>query len=102
MNDPSLGVELRAVGLVVDAHVSADLREFLERLRFGRAHVRRRDDAHAPPAFHDLRELIDQRADAGPANEAHQEVHVRRAGQFAADLLADGRLRVAVDEQLVR
>ena len=98
MQHPCLGMQLGALGVVSNAYLRAEAGEGVERLGFGYAHVGRGDDSHRAATLDDLFEFIDQRAHTGPDHETHQEVNVSSARELGAQLLADRRLPVPVDQ----
>ena len=102
MDNPSLRVQLGPVRLVVDPYLGPNLNQLFERLWLGRTHIGRCDDTDAALALNDVGELVDERPYTRPTDETHEEVDVRCAWEFAADLLTDRRLCMAIDKQFVR
>ena len=74
MKQPRLRVQPRGAHVIRHADVRPKLAERIKGAPLSRPRIRRRENAQLPTALAMAAERVEQRRDAAPANERHDEV----------------------------
>ena len=99
MKQPGLGVEPRGRLIVGDANVGAEVAKFIERPRFGRSRVRRRQHPELASRLTVGAERIEHRRDPAAPNEGHDDVDAVGGMDLGQHLVADARLAGRVRQE---
>ena len=79
-------MELCCPRVECDPDLGPDNEQFVDGTLFGRAHIRRRDDANAAAARNDTRKRFAEMSHAGPDHERADQINRVRARQLGTQL----------------
>src|SRR5690606_30752379 len=92
MEEPCLGMETRAFGVVRHSDFSPKLSQPIQGRRFRRSGVRGSENPQATTVLHMPPELLPERADTRPSDERHDHVNPTCRCDFRCDLVPHTRL----------
>ena len=100
LEQPGLRVQLRRARVKRHAHLGAEPDQLVDRALLGGSHVGGGDHAQPSAAPDELGERVAKMADARPDHESADQVDRVGARELAAQLGADVRLALCVDQQV--